>query len=529
MRKLANQMEKFTDPAARDIAKSILCGLILVALTAHLTPAQAQTGELVTVESGGLPIILSAPHGGGDAIPDVPERRGLGVRLFRWKSDAGTARLTEKLADALEERFGKRPYVVIARFHRKFLDANRPADLAYESDNARPAYEAYHHAIAEARRDIVRRWGRGILLDIHGQAAEPGAIFRGTQNGKTVSHLVGRFGEEALAGETSLFGQLAEQGVPVIPPIGSGDREIKYQGGYIVVTHGSASGGTIDAIQLELGRELRSPDAGTEVQLADAIYAFAGRYLPDTESDLEDAGDKPVRVGVYRDVGAGRSLTDLMQALRGFDGVSVRGLMAEDIRSGALDEVDVLIQPGGSGGKQGRHLREDGREEIRRFLRDGGGYIGICAGAYLASTDYEWSLDVLDAKVVDRKHWARGNGTVQIELSKAGQHLLRTGREQLAIHYAQGPLLAPAGDPDIADYETLATFKTEIAKNGAPEGVMKGTTAIALGRFGRGRVVCFSPHPEKTDGLEALVHYAIEFVGRGPTPQRAPSGRTGEE
>ena len=27
---------------------------------------------------------------------------------------------------------------------------------------------------------------------------------------------------------------------------------------------------------------------------------------------------------------------------------------------------------------------------------------GVCAGAYLATCDYEWSLGVLDAKVVDR-------------------------------------------------------------------------------------------------------------------------------
>jgi putative intracellular protease/amidase len=71
--------------------------------------------------------------------------------------------------------------------------------------------------------------------------------------------------------------------------------------------------------------------------------------------------------------------------------------MADDIRSGGLAKLDLLIQPGGSGGGQGRHLGEGGRDAIRDFVQDGGGFIGICAGAYLASADYTWSLNILDA------------------------------------------------------------------------------------------------------------------------------------
>ena len=57
----------------------------------------------------------------------------------------------------------------------------------------------------------------------------------------------------------------------VIPAIGSDDCEIKYQGGYNTVTYGSMSGGTVDAIQLEFGKELRAPTADTANQLTKAI------------------------------------------------------------------------------------------------------------------------------------------------------------------------------------------------------------------------------------------------------------------
>jgi N-formylglutamate amidohydrolase len=264
-----------------------LC-LLLAILGAHHVAAQQGTIGLVTIEAGDLPIILSAPHGGSDAIPSVPVRQGEGegVDRFNARSDFGTDKLTEKLADAIEEKLGKRPYTVIARFHRKYLDANRRERDAYESQQAKAVYDTYHQGLADARQDVIKRWGQGILFDIHGQGADPNAIFRGTQNGKTATHLVTRFGQEALRGQTSLFGQLAKHGLQVIPIVDSVDRENpRYGGGYIVRTYGSGSGGTLDAIQLELGRGLRSSEAAptTAAKLANSIAAFAGHYLPKAE------------------------------------------------------------------------------------------------------------------------------------------------------------------------------------------------------------------------------------------------------
>ena len=154
--------------------------------------------------------------------------------------------------------------------------------MAYESQKAEAAYEAYHQGLTTARNEIIERWGHGVLLDIHGQAAEPKAIFRGTQNGKTTRHLVQRFGREALVGQSSLFGQIAKQGLQVIPAVGASDAENPaYDGGHIVSTYGSQKYGTLDAIQLELGWDLRSPGSSNDTanKLATAVIAFAENYL----------------------------------------------------------------------------------------------------------------------------------------------------------------------------------------------------------------------------------------------------------
>ena len=106
----------------------------------------------------------------------------------------------------------------------------------------------------------------------------------------------------------------------------------------------------------------------------------------------EETRAPDVIVGVYRDVGVGASVRDLLRAIRNVESVYVREVSADDILRGCLSDVDVLIHPGGSGGKQGRHLGEEGRQRIRQFVQEGGGFMGICAGAYLASADYGWSL-----------------------------------------------------------------------------------------------------------------------------------------
>jgi N-formylglutamate amidohydrolase len=229
-----------------------------------------------------LPIILAAPHGGREAIPGVAARRGIGVAKFTTGRDHNTGELAELIAANLRARLGASPYLVIARFDRKYADANRPCDGAYESDEARPYYEAYHRALSEYCENVRKLWGVGLLLDIHGQSAETETIFRGTDNLKSVSDLERRFGKDALSGAKSILGLLEKYGYKVIPSNGGSDREQRYAGGYTTRTYGSHRGTGIDAIQLEFGTRLRSrPNLEqTANDVAQAIVVFAREYLP---------------------------------------------------------------------------------------------------------------------------------------------------------------------------------------------------------------------------------------------------------
>ncbi|MFO0026648.1 MAG: BPL-N domain-containing protein [Deltaproteobacteria bacterium] len=61
-----------------------------------------------------------------------------------------------------------------------------------------------------------------------------------------------------------------------------------------------------------------------------------------------------------------------------------RVLTPAQVRAGGLASARAVLVTGGRGSRQGRALGEEGREAMRHFVREGGGYVGICAGSYLA-------------------------------------------------------------------------------------------------------------------------------------------------
>ena len=209
--------------------------------------------------------------------------------------------------------------------------------------------------------------------------------------------------------------------------------------------------------------------------------------------------------------------TNILTTQKGFE---VRKVTPLEIRQGVLTNLQVLIMPGGSGKKQATNLETSGVDAIREFVRKGGGYVGFCAGSYLASCQYPYSLHIINSRVVDREHWNRGTGTVHLKLTAKGREILGHPEAEVEVYYGQGPLFAPTNEVGLPSYTELATYGSEIVKNGASSGVMLNTTAISLAEFGEGRVVCFSPHPEKPFmPIHHLVVNAVRWtVGKDPIP-----------
>jgi glutamine amidotransferase-like uncharacterized protein len=190
------------------------------------------------------------------------------------------------------------------------------------------------------------------------------------------------------------------------------------------------------------------------------------------------------------------------------DGATIIRLKAKDFAERDLADFDVVIFSADGASTQAKSIGDAGRSKVREFVQDGGAYLGICAGAYLACAEFDWGLQLIAAETLSDK-WERGVATVDMQLTPAGREAFGRVETPLRVAYENGPVIGPINREGMPAYRTLATFSTEVAENGSPKGIMTGSPALAEARFGKGRVMLFSPHPERTPGLERIVPLAL--------------------
>jgi len=304
-----------------------------------------------------------------------------------------------------------------------------------------------------------------------------------------------------------------------------------------------------------------------------------------TVHDVEAKGavvtsDAKIRVAYFPDPVKSQSSSDdgyapsIAASLKTF-GITLLTVSKDDICSGKLtiDKYDCILVPGGYAPNYCKALGKVGKGKIREFVNCGGGYIGICAGAYLATSCAKkrarsGGLDLLpDVSVMDYEHWARGRSDdCVIKLQAAGLGLL-CGRskpehliagETIVTRYCNGPLLVvaptvvsqinstfppllppssasattsssstwtPTSVPSsssesiatfMSDFTNLAVFGKKILKptgfTDLPRGIMNKTSAIVRGVSGKGRVILISPHLEDGEPLaKALLRSCVRW------------------
>jgi len=188
--------------------------------------------------------------------------------------------------------------------------------------------------------------------------------------------------------------------------------------------------------------------------------------------------------------------------------------------------LDVIIVPGGSSAAKADLLKASGIQAIRDFVGNGGGYVGICGGAYFASKGFP--LDIVNEEAIhgeiDSGEYAgeetsyRGFGDVRIVISDAGREIF-PDVDEVSVSFTSGPVFSKLKRQRLSvDCIPLAFFTTEIWELPSQRGTMLGTGSICASRFRKGRVILFSPHPELTPGLGHMIEKAVRAVAvRGPT------------
>lgn len=252
---------------------------------------------------GELPIVLSVPHDGAAKPSDIPDRtRGVTVR------DSYAAALAHALRDALRERCGAAPQLILCELSRKKVDCNREiGEGAAGQPKAEQVWREYHAAIDEAEAAVLARSKHGLYLDIHSHGhpkprIEIGYLLKASElrlsderldSDKSVAarssirwlsqRTPAKF-SELLRGETSLGGLFAARGVAAVPS----PREVVllddpyFNGAYDIEAHGSRDKSQLDAAQLEVPGPMRDTPAhraATAKAIAESLEAYFVRHF----------------------------------------------------------------------------------------------------------------------------------------------------------------------------------------------------------------------------------------------------------
>jgi hypothetical protein len=227
--------------------------------------------------------------------------------------------------------------------------------------------------------------------------------------------------------------------------------------------------------------------------------------------------EAPIRAGVYMGDGASMAcVLETFDALR-IDPMIVPSLISPtDIYTGGLDEIDVLLFPGGSGSKENLSMGSGSHSKVREFVIDKGkGIVGLCAGGYLVSSSKDYPcLHLVGAETIDREHDARGSALVEVEFNKKGLEIFPEMKDHKYgyIQYHDGPVFVPP-EGGYADCISLAVNNSDVHQTG-PEGMTPGKTFLLCEEAGAGRVFASAGHPESTVGMRWMVPRMVRWVAR---------------
>ena len=197
------------------------------------------------------------------------------------------------------------------------------------------------------------------------------------------------------------------------------------------------------------------------------------------------------------------------------------GYSHQDIAPDVINKTDILkkqckiiLFPGGWAGVYNANIKASGFRNIRRFVCQGGGFLGICAGAYFACDVITWKPDPQSFEerydyplnlfqgtgkgvLPGVKAWTAPTGCssgitkgacmVQVKIDR---DILSIGMQRLRMLYYGGPFFKPlSSGKQIKTLKVAATYVVP----GTPA---DGLPAMIFFRYGEGRVFLSGVHPE---------------------------------
>lgn len=142
-------------------------------------------------------------------------------------------------------------------------------------------------------------------------------------------------------------------------------------------------------------------------------------------------------------------------------------------KAGLFDQVGIWIQPGGYAGTAMQNMNADLKTQLKEFIAGGGGYVGFCAGAFVA-TKKVGTTSINGLNIFPGGTKLYGKGIDLKEVNWAGS--------KRTLYWEGGPYLRNLPD----SVEIIARYSN-------------GAVATARAPYGKGRVFITGLHPEAPD------------------------------
>jgi len=217
-------------------------------------------------------------------------------------------------------------------------------------------------------------------------------------------------------------------------------------------------------------------------------------------------------VALYSDRGADESCVTATIHMFEWMGFDIELIDAGYVNDRSLNEFRIICFPGGNMYYYAQDITESGKEKIREFIRSGGGYVGICGGAYFTGERVFWQGTQLPMSPL-----AIFPGITQgpidaiapypecvmckINISERNHSITQAEPGSVWIMYCYGPLLLP---DENANVDVLGVYD------------IGDEPAMIAFEYGKGRVFIVGTHPEfEEDSERDGVYFGDDFDDRG--------------
>jgi hypothetical protein len=224
------------------------------------------------------------------------------------------------------------------------------------------------------------------------------------------------------------------------------------------------------------------------------------------------------KIGIYTGKGTSHSWLWFVDLFDRFGFYDIALLDEDHIKTDGLHDLDVLAMSGGDTFAIAEGLGEKGAEELESFIRNGGLYVGSCAGAYLPLNSSKTHLNLfnyVDAKIAnltqdvpEARAWSEKFCTPYgcsfifhpvreaVRLTTNGFIPFKGVESLLAPLYGGPPMVPSDSSHALATYSGFTDKTFFLVDQGLARDTLIGKAAVIRKKMGSGHLDLFGPHFE---------------------------------